>query len=375
MRLVLGTRVEKQQIIEYARYQKHPIHATDADRQNFLKRCRRFSFIHEELLYRTLDGELRVVIADDEEARILSVVNEFHLPGHRGVKATWQAISGRYIGFSRSHVEAFVRGCEACQRFLPLKVTDPLRQIVAIVPWERVQVDLVDLRKYADGNGGFAWILNVVDCCSKFLFSFPLVCKSGKGVVECLERLFQAEGAPRILQSDNGKEFVNAYMVGLLNKYMVEHKRGRPRHPQSQGQVERVNQTITRKLAKQLHGTDSKRWVDILAEITHGYNLTWHRATNCTPMLAFRGRSGTNIILGNGNVHSESEPEPDRDSEPRVIAIINHRVITRRRKTFKRQRAIHFAGSTQNILVVTGRGSSGALRCTSLGAHSYLANE
>ena len=69
--------------------------------------------------------------------------------------------------------------------------------------------------------------------------------KSAFEVVAHLNEVFGTLGAPRILQSDNGREFVNNVVRNLLNfwpDYKVVH--GRPRHSQSQGSVERSNLDI-----------------------------------------------------------------------------------------------------------------------------------
>ncbi|XP_068223849.1 KRAB-A domain-containing protein 2-like, partial [Palaemon carinicauda] len=57
-------------------------------------------------------------------------------------------------------------------------------------------------------------------------------------------------GAPAILQSDNGREFVNA-VIAELSTLWPEFKlvTGRPCHPQSQGVGERINGVIQEKLA------------------------------------------------------------------------------------------------------------------------------
>ena len=65
-----------------------------------------------------------------------------------------------------------------------------------------------------------------------------------KSVFEVLA-LFGTFGAPRILQSDNGLEFVNNVVHNLLNFWSdckVVH--GHPRYSQSQGSVERSNLDI-----------------------------------------------------------------------------------------------------------------------------------
>lgn len=104
-----------------------------------------------------------------------------------------------------------------------------------------------------------------------------------------METLFEIEGAPEILQSDNGREFKNQKMKLFLAEWGVEQIFGRARRPQSQGQVERLNQTVCRAFAKALHN-ESKRWIDIHSEIVLGYNTTFHSAIGRTPFEAFKKR-------------------------------------------------------------------------------------
>jgi transposase InsO family protein len=78
-----------------------------------------------------------------------------------------------------------------------------------------------------------------------------------------LEQLFFLEGFPSIVQSDNGKEFRNHILQDFLAQNCVISKFGRPRRPQSQGQIERANQTLVRRMSKCLNG-QSVRWIDIL---------------------------------------------------------------------------------------------------------------
>ena len=78
------------------------------------------------------------------------------------------------------------------------------------------------------------------------------------------------EGFPSIVQSDNGKEFKNQVLQNYLKSVNVISKFGRPRHPQSQGQVERANQTLVRRLSKCLDGL-SKEWISVLSKIYSSY--------------------------------------------------------------------------------------------------------
>jgi transposase InsO family protein len=105
---------------------------------------------------------------------------------------------------------------------------------------QRTQVDLVDMQSSPDGN--YKYILNVQDHCSKFCILRPLMNKTAVAVATELLDIFCLMGAPKILHSDNGREFTAKVIdeLRLLWPEMVLVN-GKPRHPQSQGSVERAN--------------------------------------------------------------------------------------------------------------------------------------
>ncbi|OAF65843.1 hypothetical protein A3Q56_06427 [Intoshia linei] len=59
------------------------------------------------------------------------------------------------------------------------------------------------------------------------------------------------------------------YILNSYDQMKVGIIHGRPQHPQSQGQVERANQTIKRWLAKTLQG--GKCWIDILVGVVRNH--------------------------------------------------------------------------------------------------------
>ena len=76
---------------------------------------------------------------------------------------------------------------------------------------------------------------------------------------------------PRILHSDNGQEFINQVIVNLLKEWHsnIQLISGRPRHPQSQGLVERAHQTLHKKLAAEIStsGMKAPPWNEWLPRI------------------------------------------------------------------------------------------------------------
>ena len=98
---------------------------------------------------------------------------------------------------------------------------------------ERWQIDLIDVRQFKDENKGHTFIINIIDCFSKFMWARPLITKSADEVIKNIEAVIFLNGPPEIIHTDNGKEFRNSLMTALAPKWRLKLKNGRPRHPQS----------------------------------------------------------------------------------------------------------------------------------------------
>jgi hypothetical protein len=80
-------------------------------------------------------------------------------------------------------------------------------------------MDLVDMRSVPDGE--YKWILHTKDHFTKFSWAYPLQSKEAEPVAEKLLQQFYLFGVPRILQSDNGKEFVAKVIKVIALSYSL----------------------------------------------------------------------------------------------------------------------------------------------------------
>ncbi|CAG8550210.1 8774_t:CDS:1, partial [Ambispora gerdemannii] len=112
-----------------------------------------------------------------------------------------------------------------------------------------LQVDLLDMHYQPDGS--YKYIYHAHDHFSKFSWLSALSSKEAKEVADFLFELFTAFESLIILQTDNGKEFT-AQIIRKLTKFWstIWIINGHPRHPQSQGLIERANDILQQKLSK-----------------------------------------------------------------------------------------------------------------------------
>ena len=165
-----------------------------------------------------------------------------------------------------------------------------------------MQIDLSQIafdNKDILATKGYRWILTVIDCFSKFGWAFPLHSKETNPICEILCELFYKEGVPKILQSDNGGEFVSNIIRVVIPKLGIKLINGAPYSPTSQGQVERYNKTIKCLLKKEIQVEMSKsnikiveNWSrELLPRVIDTYIHTKHRSLSRTPWEIYYARS------------------------------------------------------------------------------------
>ena len=100
---------------------------------------------------------------------------------------------------------------------------------------------------------------------------------------------FRLFGAPAYLVSDQGKAFTGHVITHLCELYGVQKLRTSPYHAQTNGQVERMNQTIIRMIGK-LEEDKKACWSEHLLELLMAYNATCSAVTGYSPYYLLFGR-------------------------------------------------------------------------------------
>ena len=146
---------------------------------------------------------------------------------------------------------------------------------------------------------GYKWVLTVIDCFSKYVWAYPLKSKETNRICELLSQLFSSEGNPKILQSDNGGEFVSTLIRNLMPKLGIRLVNGSPYSPTTQGQIERFNRTFKYLLRKEVQIELSKNnfevvenWRDLLIpRVIDSYIHKVHRSLSRTPWELYKNRT------------------------------------------------------------------------------------
>ena len=291
---------ERDVLFDFLSTGAYPVGYTKDQKKNLKRKAGKFLIVSGSICFIGKGRQPLKAIFEYETEAIADILKREHEVAHLGMKKMASDLKKKYYGIPNEMICNYVRACQSCAHFNSLKTIQPLYINDITSKYDRYMMDCVDLRRYSDQNDGLSWILNVIDTYTKYLWSFRLREKTAVAIKDSLVFIFNNFGVPKSIQSDNGKEFKNNLVREFLESQNILVIHGRPRNPKAQGQVERVNQTIKRLLAKKLYGTNSCRWIDHHEAVVHAYNRADHRATSKSPFFLFHGHQGFNSSLVGG---------------------------------------------------------------------------
>ena len=94
--------------------------------------------------------------------------------------------------------------------------------------------------------------------------------------------MFRTHGLPDSVRSDNGPPFASKEFEGFVDYLGVEHKKGVPYWLQSNGEVERCNETLL-KIIRIAKPRKRKDWKGALNNFLFQYRTTPHTVTGLSP--------------------------------------------------------------------------------------------
>ncbi len=152
---------------------------------------------------------------------------------------------------------------------------------------------------------GWFYLSSVLDDFSRYIIAWKL-CTTMKAedVTATLDLALQASGLhrtrvvhrPRLL-SDNGSSYVSADLARWLDGQDMDHVRGAPYHPMTQGKIERWHQTLKNRILLEHYYLPGDLKAEIDAFVAHYNHLRYHESIdNLTPADVYFGRGQTILM-------------------------------------------------------------------------------
>ena len=217
---------------------------------------------------------------------VMRLAHSIPLAGHLGKNKTTNRVLQRfYWPTVYRDIAKYCRSCAACQLATGRKPPQvPLIPLPIITePFSRIAMDIVGpLPRSRHGN---RYILVVCDYATRYPEAVALKNIDAETIAEELVTIFSRVGIPREILTDQGANFTSKLLTELYRMLHVRPIRTTPYHPQTDGLVERFNQTLKSMLKKSL-GKGVRRekdWDLMLPYLLFAYREVPQSSTGFSP--------------------------------------------------------------------------------------------
>ena len=139
-------------------------------------------------------------------------------------------------------------------------------------------------------RSGKRFVLVVCDYATRYPEAIPLRSTDAEHIAEELVQIFSRVGVPEEILTDQGANFMSQLLTEVYRLLRVKPIRTSPYHPQTDGLVERFNQTLKAMLRKTAT-SEGKDWDKLLTYVLFAYREVPQASTGFSPFELLYGRS------------------------------------------------------------------------------------
>lgn len=274
---------EDEPLMYFLIYKRHQAGISNKQLKRVNREALKYSFNNGKII--VIKENLIIPVLDERE----KIIEEAHYKGHYQVDSTINTIKEKYTWRDiRKDVAKFIAQCEVCLRNQKVRHYDqPARAIAVTELFERVGIDLVF--GLPETDDGYIGICVMTEYLSKLVFVRPIKSKTAVEIAEKVIEYICQYGPPKILMSDQGNEFNNQIVKQILDAAYIEHRVTSSYRPQTNGTVERTNQTIIESLRKHVE-KNQLLWAKWLNFVVMSYNCRVNSVTKYSPFELVYGR-------------------------------------------------------------------------------------
>ena len=238
---------------------------------------------------------------------VLELAHSIPMAGHLGKRKTLQRILKRFYWPSIfKDVDEFCHNCCECQKTSPGRraVAPSVPLAVIEVPFKRIAMDIIGpLPRSRSGN---RYVLVVCDYATRWPEAAPLKWIDAEHVAEELMTLFSMVGVPREILTDQGSNFTSKLLTEVYKMLHIQPIRTSPYHPQTDGLVERFNQTL-KSMLRRAASDEGRDWDKLIPYVLFAYQEVPQASTGFSPFELVYGRAVRGTLgCSSGGMGSQS---------------------------------------------------------------------
>ena len=169
-------------------------------------------------------------------------------------------------------------------------------------------------------RAGNRYVLVLCDYATRYPEAVPLRSTDAEHVADELIKLFAQVGVPREILTDQGSNFTSKLLAELYRLLHVHPIRTSAYHPQTDGLVERFNQTL-KAMLKKTATEEGKDWDKLLPYLLFAYREVPHASTGFSPFELLYGRD----VRGPLDVLQETWESSEECDENVVLHVMSMR--------------------------------------------------
>ena len=220
--------------------------------------------LEDGVLYTAGQPENRLVVPTCIRPLAFHLAHSIPWAGHLGQDRTLARVKARFSWpLMVKDVIEYCQTCPQCQKTSPRQPERaPLLPLPLIdVPFWRIAMDIIG--PLDKSSAGHEYILVLRDYATRFPEAFPLRIIKTPKIISSLVQFFSRVGIPDEIITDQGTNFTSNLMKQLHKQLGITGIRTTLYHPQTDGLVERFNQTLKSMLRKFVDNTgrDWDKWL------------------------------------------------------------------------------------------------------------------
>ncbi|XP_021985131.1 uncharacterized protein LOC110881062 [Helianthus annuus] len=255
-----------------------------------------YELINGELYRRSYLGPSLKCVDNEEAKYVTREIHEGICGMHSGLRTVVAKVMNVGFYWPRMYETASeeIKRCDNCQIHAPMTHCHkhPMIPLSTSWPFQKWAIDIIG--PFPEGPGGVKYVVVAIDYFTKWIEARPLAKITGEQMRRfVLDNIICRYGVPRELVSDNGVQFAGKPFRPWCEQMHIHQVFTSVTHAQSNGLVERANQSVTKGMKGRLE-RKQKGWLEELPFVLWAYRTT---PKDCNGEIPFSLTYGTEAVI------------------------------------------------------------------------------